>query len=97
MAKKYLLYIHNKKFNQELKKSALINDLLTVHYGKKIEPQPRQLPSDNINVVNMTYDLPTPKKPVTQPQIKPDIIKEEKYKFCKHDAMIGLCKFGCTL
>lgn len=33
MAKKYLLYIHDERFQKEKKKSALVNDLLEKHYG----------------------------------------------------------------
>ena len=32
MAKKYLLYIHDERFENESHKSALINDLLAEHY-----------------------------------------------------------------
>lgn len=32
MAKKYLLYIHNPKFDEESKKSELVNQLLERHY-----------------------------------------------------------------
>lgn len=32
MGKKYLLYIHNEKFEQEVQKSALVNLLLDRHY-----------------------------------------------------------------
>lgn len=33
MGKKYLLYIHDIRFQDELNKSALINGLLEAHYG----------------------------------------------------------------
>lgn len=33
MAKKYLLYIHDERFDKEQKKSALVNELIAKHYG----------------------------------------------------------------
>lgn len=33
MAKKYLLYIHDARFDKEQKKSQLVNQLLEFHYG----------------------------------------------------------------
>lgn len=33
MAKKYLLYIHDDRFDKETKKSGLVNELLSKHYG----------------------------------------------------------------
>lgn len=38
MAKKYLLYIHSPSFNNEANKSALVNELLDTHYGRKQQP-----------------------------------------------------------
>lgn len=41
MAKKYLLYIHDERFDSEKQKSALINRLLETHYDiKDLEGDP---------------------------------------------------------
>jgi hypothetical protein len=79
MAKKYLLYIHDERFANELEKSKLVNELLDYYY----EPQ---------ESYEMAYD-PTTK--LLQGNPIDSVLETNDIEFCKHDAVKGFCKKGC--
>lgn len=79
MAKKYLLYIHDERFEKEQKKSELINKLLAEHYGPGFAEQ-----IHNIAKAQKKFDKPTPatKKPKESPLDIPGVERASEAK-CK--------------
>ena len=77
MAKKYLLYIHDDRFEDEQNKSSLVNDLLSKHYEKVSTPP--TLPP----VTSVTLNMPIEKilKQINKPT-----------NICEHGYPYGFCK-----
>lgn len=82
MAKKYLLYIHDERFDNEDNKSALVNSLLESHYkGYK-----RETITDAAHAERVVKDLLS-KKPVSK-NIRPKIKAVEKGE-CRNGHLLG--------
>lgn len=84
MAKKYLLYIHDARFEKEKHKSKLINELIEKHYsGLTIFSEPIGLGdvvNDGVNIV----ELEEPLKKTSY----------EELQVCKHGYDPKMCKFA---
>ena len=80
MAKKYLLYIHNPRFDKQEEKSALVNELLDEHYAiQKVGELPRFIETPK-----------TVERLVEAPLARP------KGKLCQHGNQKGYCLLkGC--
>lgn len=100
MAKKFLLYIHNPKFEQEHMKSGLVNDLLDHHYGG--------YPESSMKLKEAILDKMTqPPELELVPPVAKNISRHSKgepvakqiaevfdVSLCKHGASPEFCKYA---
>ena len=86
MAKKYLLYIHHSAFENEQKKSALVNKLLADHYGLDTR-------DDNTTSVATVSTFPGTKGTEIDNEIEDEELEEDR---CEHGFLQYECKnYGC--
>jgi|SRR6478672_3237764 len=96
MAKKYLLYIHDERFDNETEKSKLVNDLLDRHYAATTLLEDPYV-SHTVQTSKGThryYDTgPVSTVPARLAAVQ--VTGDAPMEFCKHDAVKGFCKKGC--
>jgi len=91
MAKKYLLYIHHPRFDEEKEKSKLVNALLDRHYGPR---QEGHISKSTAMPIGPMSGLEIEESHTTTPEI--DELREKLYepkaKLCPHGFPPAFCR-----